>query len=209
MAVPTEPPPAARTTGELLAMLSSVPEGQPFEIDTRLLYSPQSSVSGEAERSSARGQDSRANSPLNTGTSSDGFLLPAYRRCTDGCQPLFSDLGQAATALSPLCHQRGSRNSSNAGMLSSNGDDPGRSQQHAAGPRTSLQQEQQQQGRRPTGGQSLGRGLSEGRAARPFSTPLRPDSAGSARPARQLLLEDVAEREVQARRAGGQGGVLS
>ncbi|KAL4451782.1 hypothetical protein ABPG75_007444 [Micractinium tetrahymenae] len=195
-APPAQPPPAARTTEELLAMLSSVPEGQPFEIDTRLLYSPQSSVSGEALRSAAGGADSQGDSPASTRTASlDGFSLPAYRRSTDGRQPLFADLGQAATALSPLRHQRGSSGGGGAGLLSPGGDGHRRSQQHAAGPRAGQQQQQQQQGGGRGGRQPAGHG------PRPASAPLRPGSAGGARPARQLLLDDVAERGVQGRTA--------
>lgn len=208
-ALPAQTPPAARTTEELLAMLSSVPEGQPFEIDTRLLYSPQSSVSGEAGRSAAGGEESRADSPASTRTGSlDGFLLPAYRRSTDGRQPLFADVRQAATALSPLPHRRDSGIGGDEGLPSPAGRGSGRSQQHAAGPSADLQQQQQHQepngghGRRQTSGHSPVGGQHRGR---PSSAPLQPGFAGGSRPARQLLLDDVAERGVQGRTAGMQG----
>lgn len=42
----------ACTYEDLLHMLNSVPEGQPFEIDTRLLFSPQSSFAGGATQES-------------------------------------------------------------------------------------------------------------------------------------------------------------
>lgn len=106
----------ARTTEELLAMLSSVPAGQPFEIDTSLLYSPQPSVAGgDVDRGSptacSYSQDSLAWDELLlqqrcasgvAGSSNAQFSLPAHRPCTNGQLPLFVSIDQAAAALSPL-----------------------------------------------------------------------------------------------------------
>jgi hypothetical protein len=106
----------ACTTEELLAMLSSVPAGQPFEIDTSLLYSPQRSVAGgDVDRGSptacSYSQDSLAWDELLlqqrcasgvAGSSNAQFSLPAHRPCTNGQLPLFVSINQAATALSPL-----------------------------------------------------------------------------------------------------------
>ncbi|PRW56897.1 hypothetical protein C2E21_4317 [Chlorella sorokiniana] len=201
--------PTARTTAELLDMLSNVPEGQPFEIDTRLLYSPRSSYvasgatspSGRSMRSSHDGgwadlglaavQHPHAAQRQQQGGRGDGssqFSLPAYRASTEGQHPLFAGVEEAAAALGPL-----------------HGDDPSpwRSQQHAAGPPTSTQQQQQQwNGRqqRPSSGAagrlaavspsgSLG-SLGSG-GARPVSAPQRGPGASGSRQGRQLLLDDA------------------
>lgn len=211
-------PPTARTTEELLHMLSSVPAGQPFEIDTRLLYSPQSSSDGEAA-----GHDSPVGSRSGRGASIDGgstsgahFSLPAYRGSTDGFQPLYADLGQAASALGPLpgnpaSHQR--RQQQPNALLSPTGD-PWRSQQHAAGPLASTQQRHSQQQWQQQGRQVGSRGSQYGEqspagsfggrsSARPTSAPLRGGgvAGGTSTQPRQLLLDDYAERGVQGRTA--------
>lgn len=85
-------------------MLSSVPAGQPFEIDTRLLYSPQSSFVASGQSSPRRCAASHGGSDAGGAAAQPHmhFSLPAYRRSTGGQQPLFADIGQAASALSPL-----------------------------------------------------------------------------------------------------------
>ena len=186
-------------------MLSSVPEGQPFEIDTRLLYSPQSSYvasgatspSGRSMRSSHEGSladlgraahpPGRQRQQQRDSGSHGGsqFSLPAYRASTKGQHPLFAAVEEAAAALAPLHSDQPS---------------PWRSQQHAPGPRAAAQQQQQQQDgrqRRPTSG-GAGRlaALSPGGSlgslgsggSRPASAPLR--GPGS-RAGRQLLLDDA------------------
>lgn len=183
--------PTARTHEELMDMLTSVPEGQPFEIDTRLLYSPQSSYVTSGE-SSPSGRSASQEGHVLGGSAADAFSLPAYRPSTDGRQPLYADLGQAASALGPLPGGGGSSS-------------PWRQQQHTAGPRANPQQQQQLQSssrlrvRSPAGG------------PRPASAPLwnasgsqggSPASSGG-RHSRQLLLDDVvAEGSVQGRTAG-------
>lgn len=178
-------------------MLTSVPEGQPFEVDTRLLYSPESSSGGET----SAGHDSPADSRASTCDGSRGagrvqFSLPAYRQSTNGSQPLFSDIGQAASVLSPLQQHMGPSHdgSSVSGLLSPQdvGASSWRSQQHAAGPQSSSQDYQQQQ-----------------RQMRPSSAPLRGGGGGASgsRPARQLLLDDAAQFGVQGRTAGARTGV--
>ena len=104
-------PPQPRNTADLLALLDGVPDGQPFEIDARLLYSPEPSVSGSAhskrrQSSSLAGSSSAYASVDAEGwqqpRQSGGFTLPAYRPATQGAAPLVGDLGAAAFLLSPL-----------------------------------------------------------------------------------------------------------
>lgn len=175
-------------------MLSSVPEGQPFEIDTRLLYSPQSSFNaGGPDSPGARSsvQDGgAAEEQRDGGNRGVHFSLPAYRASTDGAQPLFAGIGQAAAALSPL---------PGPGFSPSSGSH-WRSQQHAAGPPASPQHQQHGGGStrgaqaRHTPAGSVG---SHTAGHRPASAPLRgagssdssaPSSGGRAR---QLLLDEV------------------
>ena len=194
-------------------MLSNVPEGQPFEIDTRLLYSPQSSYvasgatspSGRSMRSSHEGSLADLGRAAllpgrqrqrQRGAGSHGgshFSLPAYRASTEGQHPLFADVEEAAAALGPL-----------------HGDQPSpwRSQQHAPGPRAGTQQQQEQQQRegrqrRPNSGGAGGlAALSPGGSlgslgsggSRPASAPLR--GPGS-RAGRQLLLDDAVGQGVR------------
>lgn len=207
---PAAAAPTARTTAELLDMLSSVPEGQPFEIDTRLLYSPQSSYvasgatspSGRSMRSSHDGgladlghAAAHPHSRQQQQEWSDGgsqFSLPAYRASTEGQHPLFADVEEAAAALGPM-----------------HGGDPSpwRSQQHAPGPRASAQQQQADgRQRRPAsgttgrlaavspGGSLASLGSSGGR---PASAPLRGPGASGGRSSRQLLLDDALARGVK------------
>ena len=174
-------------------MLSSVPEGQPFEIDTRLLYSPQSIFhAGGPDNPGARSsiQDGgSADQQRSGGNSGVHFSLPAYRPSTDGAQPLYAGIGQAAAALSPL-PGHGLRVSSSSHW---------RSQQHAAGPPASPQHQQQGGGSsksvqaRHTLAGSVG---SHAAGQRPASAPLRgAGSSDSSAPStgsrvRQLLLDD-------------------
>lgn len=185
--------PAARTTEELLAMLSSVPAGQPFEIDTRLLYSPQSSC----DDGSAAVRGSRRGSPNASIDGGAGFSLPAYRTSTDGRQALFADVGQAAAALSPQGHswQAAARQheAGTAGLSSRGGDSSRRSQQHAPGPPPSAQQQQQYAGH----GQQAVRSPGGTRGG-----DMRPASAPGRRPSRQLQLDDALGYGVHGRTAG-------
>ncbi|KAI7837508.1 hypothetical protein COHA_008644 [Chlorella ohadii] len=208
--------PTARTTAELLDMLSNMPEGQPFEIDTRLLYSPRSSYvasgatspSGRSMRSSHDGcladlghaaQQQARQRQQHGGGGGDGgsqFSLPAYRASTEGQHPLFADVEEAAAVLGPLHADQPS---------------PWRSQQHAAGPRTTAQQQQQQQQwdqqqRRPnSGGAGRLAAVSPGGSlaslgsagARPTSAPLRGPGATGSRRERQLLLDDALAQGVK------------
>lgn len=164
---------AARTTEELLDLLSSVPDGQPFEIDTRLLYSPQSSYVASGQNSpggrSACHEASMADwaAQQHGGGGGEQFLLPAYRPTTHGQQPLFADIGQAAVALSPL---------------SGGPPSPWRSQQHAAGPLAGEQQEGQRAStsRPPARSPARSEGSRSAASARPGSAP-----------SRQLRLDDA------------------
>ena len=165
--------PTARTADELLDLLSSVPEGQPFEIDAGLLYSPQSSYNaGDLDSPGSYGGGGGGNDDgASGGCDTLNFSLPAYCGSTDGRQPLYVDLGQAATALSPL---RG-------------GGSRGR---HAAA--ASWTQPLQQAAGQGDGWQSAP-GVSAV-DARPASAPLpweAPSSSGGSRSARQLLLDEV------------------
>ncbi len=224
---PAAAAPTARTTAELLDMLSSMPEGQPFEIDTRLLYSPRSSYvasgatspSGRSMRSSHEGsladlghavQQQSRQRQRHWGGGGDGgsqFSLPAYRASTEGQHPLFADVEEAAAALGPLHADQPS---------------PWRSQQHAAGPRTTAQQQRQQRQQRQqqqqqqqqrdqrqcrpsSGGAGRLAAVSPGGSlaslgsagARPTSAPLRGPSAAGSRRERQLLLDDALAQGVK------------
>ena len=102
-------PRAPRGTADLLALLEGAPEGQPFEIDTRLLYSPQPSVQGSGSTpSGASLRSSRAGARESGG----GYYepRPCAAAAAAGSLPPGSwaaaDRARAGTPLAGSAHDR-------------------------------------------------------------------------------------------------------